>query len=246
MVDIPTEKYVQYFKPKKLLMSFGLFFLAAAAIALVTPLLLGKNDTAFTLGGIIFFVLPLACLSIYKRSYIKEGKVFFENDNLQFTEQDIETSVSLDEIDAFSVKLTAQNFAGLTYGVSLLLKDRKKLDLFFVDNHLFESNNTISADSVLFGLALCFKKFNERLDKKDATEIKLVNRFKLSTAAWLFFFIPFMVIVVDIYYRIKHPEASQKVGVALVIMSFFLSLGTLARAKAYADFGKKVAALLEE
>jgi hypothetical protein len=55
-----------------------------------------------------------------------------------------------------------------------------------------------------------------------------------------------MVIVVDIYYRIKHPEASQKVGVALVIMSFFLSLGTLARAKAYADFGKKVAALLEE
>jgi hypothetical protein len=246
MTNILLEKSVQYFKPKKLLILSGLLFLVGTILALLTPLLLGKNNAAFTLGGIIFFVFPLGYLIIYKRKYIYEGKVIVGQDYLQFTEKDIETMIRLYEIGSFSVELTGQNFAGLTYRVSLLLKDAKKLSFFLVENDLFDSDNNISANSILFNLALCFKKFNEQPGEKDGTEIKLLNQSEISKNAWLLFSIPLVVAGFDIYYRIQHPEASQKAGIFLIIMSFFLSLALLAKVKGYSNFGKKVAAILEE
>lgn len=223
-----------------------LAFCVGFFVALATPAILEKNTAVFTLSGILFFAVPALAFPFIKRNCMAKMKVVYQPSGLELQESDKDktTVVNWDEIKSYRVSAFGK-LSGSGFLLKLNYRNGDSLKRAIIDK---DSSDGSSVDNqknptLLFKICHLVHSYNTRQTNKE-NEITLSPGILSSGAGVYLLWMPAILVVIDLVYRLKHPGKLAE-NFLFFFFTAFLSLGLLARRKQDGAFFKKVLKLHE-
>jgi len=214
---------ITLFNLKKGIAIFLLCFCISTVIAVGLPFLLGRTDSIFLLAATLFFAIPLLYLPFIRKKCLQKALLSFNEADCRIEGGQGNTVIRWDEVSTYTAR-PWKSLVGNGFIFRVQTKDGHHVKLAVLEKELVSRAGNIKEDSLLFQLCWHITDFN-RTQTSEENRISLRPGFLASPSGAVLLWIPAVLLLIDLLYRLTHPgKGGRDIGFLFMILILTLVL----------------------
>ena len=232
---------ITLFNLKKGILIFLLSFCFSTVIAGGLPFLLGKTNSIFMLAAILFFAIPLLYLPVIRKKCLQKALLSFNEGGCSIQGQR-NTDIRWDDIATYTIR-PWNSMVGNGFIFNARGKDGHHVKLAILEKDFVSPSGDIKKDSLLFGFCQRIMDFNST-QASELDKIALQPGYLASASGTVLFWIPAVLLLIDLLYRATHPGKGGK-NIGFLFMILILTFALWGRRRTDKLFFEKLSGWLE-
>jgi hypothetical protein len=211
---------IKLFAPIKAFFFLLIMFFCCAVIGIPLPFIFGISNPILLITAIIILILPFVLVVHYKMRFRITGSIILNKNGISILKDNYQTIIlEWNEIkNYYSSDLTPALLAKY-YVLEIYRKRGGRILLHIITDQLLKSNGEIDENSVLAIFSSFIKGYNQQLEEP-WNSIEFKTTLYSSKFGKLLIALPILIIIIDICYRLSHPD----IGFKTSIFSFILAV----------------------